>query len=234
MRKKSADTGRLPFFSCFRKNMKMIYRLCPSCFPLGILFTFLQCAMPFVTMLLGAEIVDMLVNREDERRILTLAAIMVGSRMLMELLRSGAAQLVDIRFQLISHRKNREIGAKAMKMDYEILERNSTQELIARADANTDKMRGMFEYVMRSLDLIGSLLSCFGAVAAMYGLFMAAPYHGEGAAYAFFASPVSYLLLLGLLVFSIYIGSRCEARQGRIQYECDQVGVRSGRIYWFF
>lgn len=231
---KDVRSGKLPFFQCFKKNMKNIYTLCPSCFPYGILFILMQRAMPFVTMLLGAEIVDMVVNREDERRILTLAAIMVGSQMVMELIRCGAAQLVNIRFQLVSHRKNREIGAKAMGMDYDILERNSTQELIARADSNTDKQGGMFEYLMRSLDLIGSVISCIGAVAAMYGLFVNVPHHGEGAVYGFFASPVSYLLLLGMLVFSIYVSSKCEAKQGQIRYKCDQIEVRNGRIYWFF
>lgn len=236
MKKNHTNTQdvRLPFWKSFQKNMKNIYNLCPSCFPYGILFLLMQRAMPFVSMFLGAEIVDMLVNREDEKKILTLAAIMVGSQMLMELLRCGMAQLVNIRFQLVSHRKNREISTKAMKMDYDILERNSTQELIAQADGNTDKLGGMFEYVMRSLDLIGAVLSCLGALAAMFGLFVAAPYHGEGVVYGFFASPVSYLLLLGLLVFSIYVGSRCEARQGKIRYNCDQIEVRNGRIYWFF
>lgn len=236
MKKNNGDarSAKLPFFRCLKKNMKNIYNLCPSCFSYGVMFVLLQRAMPFVTMLLGAEIVDMLVNREDEKKILTLAAIMVGSQMLLELLRCAAAQLMNIRFQLLSHRKNREIGAKAMSMDYDVLERNSTLELIARADSNTDKQGGMFEYVMRSLELIGTVFSCIGAVAAMYGLFVAAPYHGEGAVYGFFASPVSYLLLLGLLMFSIYVSSRCEARQGQIRYNCDQIDVRNGRIYWFF
>lgn len=236
MRKTNAGVqgGRPPFFRCLQKNLKNVYRLCPSCFPYGILFVLTQRIRPFVTMLLSAEIVDMLVNREDEKKILTLAAVMVGSQMLMELLCSGANRLMNVRFQLVSHRKNKEIGAKAMSMDYDVLERNSTLELIARADGNADKMGGMLQYLMRSLDLIGSVFSCIGAVAAMYGLFVAAPYHGEGAVYRFFASPVSYLLLLGLLMFSIYVGSKCEARQGQIRYSCDQVEVREGRIYWFF
>lgn len=236
MRKTNAGAqgGRLPFFRCLQKNVKNVYRLCPSCFPYGILFVLMERIRPFVTMLLSAEIVDMLVNREDEKKILTLAAVMVGSEMLMELLYSGANRLMNTRFQLVSQRKNKEIGAKAMSMDYDVLERNSTLELIARADSNADKMGGMLSYLSRSLDLIGSVFSCMGAVAAMYGLFVAAPYHGEGAVYRFFASPVSYLLLLGLLTFSIYMGSKCEARQGRIRYNCDQVEARKGRIYWFF
>lgn len=236
MKKNNSDalSGRLSFSRCFKKNMETIYALCPSFIPVSVLFMFLHRSMPFLTMLLGAEIVDMLMKREDQKKILAVAAVMVGGRMLMELIRCGMAQLLHIRLQLVSDRKNREIGFRAMNLDYEILERNSTLELIEQANANTDKLGGMGEYLMRSLDLIGAVFSCIGAIAAMYGLFIASPCQGEGAVFYFFASPVSFCLLLGLLAVSIYVKSKCEARQGQIRYNCDQTEVRSGRIYWFF
>lgn len=91
----------------------------------------------------------------------------------------------------------------------------------------------MGQYVIKTLDLFGAMFSCIGAVAAMAGLFIAVPYQGVGVVYGFFASPVSYYLLLGMLVLTIYIGSKCEAKQGQIRYNCDQIEVKSGRIYWF-
>lgn len=222
------------FYQCFKKNMSIIHRLCPLYIPIAFLSIAITRSMPFVPMILGAQIVDMLVDRASQKEILTVAVIMVGSRLLMELIRCALANLLEMHWQLISHRKNRDIGSKAMHMDYDILERNSTLELIAQADANTDKMGGMGEYLMRTLDMFGAIFSCIGAIATMAGLFIAVPSAGEGVIYSFFASPVSYCLLLGLLVFTIYVGSRCEAKQGQIRYNCDQIEVQSGRIYWFF
>lgn len=222
------------FFQCFQRNMGNIHKLCPTYIPIAVLYTLVDRGMPFVAMILGAQVVDMLVEGADQREVLTVAAIMVGSRMLMELVRCATRRLLSMHWQLVSHRKNRDIGFVAMSMDYDILERNSTQELIAKADANTDKMRGMGEYLMRTMGLFGAVFSCIGSVATMYGLFVITPYHGEGVVYGFFASPISYGLLLGLLAISIYVGSRCEAKQGQIRYNCDQIEVQSGRIYWFF
>ena len=99
--------------------------------------------------------------------------------MLMELIRSAAMQLLRIHWQLISHRKNRDIGFKAMCMDYDILEKNSTLELIAQADSNTDKMGGMGEYLLRTLNLFGAVFSCIGAFITMAGLFTVSSYPGE-------------------------------------------------------
>lgn len=232
--KKDDEIKKLPFFACFKRNMANIHSLCPSYIPIAVLYTLMECSMPFLYMILGARIVDMLVSGTDEKEILTVAAVLVGSRLLLELIRCATMRLLSMRWQLVAHRKNRQIEAKAMHMDYDILERNSTLELIAQADGNTDKMGGMGEYLLRTLNLFGVGGSCIGAVVTMAGLFLITPAQGEGAVYAFFASPVSYLLLLGLLLTSIYIGSKCEAKQGRIRYNCDQIEVRSGRIYWFF
>lgn len=232
--KKDDELKKLPFFACFKKNMGNIHRLSPSYIPIAVLNTLAERSVPFLYMILGAQIVDMLVNGADQKEILTVVVILVGSRLMLELIRSATMRLLEMRWQLVAHRKNKEIGSRAMRMDYDILERNSTQELIAQADGNTDKQGGMGQYLRRTLDLFGVGGSCVGAIVTMAGLFIGTPAQGQGAVYGFFASPLSYLLLLGLLLTSIYIGSKCEAKQGQIRYRCDQIEVRSGRIYWFF
>ncbi|MDE7284311.1 MAG: ABC transporter ATP-binding protein/permease [Lachnospiraceae bacterium] len=236
MKKNNTDeqNNRPPFFKCLKKNLRNVHNLCSSYIPISILSMLIERSMPFIPMILGAQIVDMLVNRADKKRIMTVAAVMVGSRMLMVLIRSALSQLMEIRRSLVSDRKNRDIGFKAMSLDYEVLEKNSTLELIAQADTSTDNMGGMGGYLQKSLNLFGAVFSCIGAVSAMAGLFIVTPYHGEGTVFGFFASPVSYVLLLGLLVVSIYVKSKCEAKQGQIRYNCNQVEIRSGRIYWFF
>lgn len=236
MKKNNADDHRnkLPFFKCFKKNIGNIHKLCPSYIPVAVLFMLMERSMPFLYMILGAHIVDMLVNRADQKEILAIAAVLVGGRLLMELIRCAMMQLLSMHWQLVSHRKNRDIGIKAINMDYDILEKNSTLELIAQADSNTDKLGGMGEYLTRTVNLFGAVFSCIGAFVTMAGLFMVTPYSGKGVVYGFFASPVSYVLLLGLLAVSIYIGSKCEAKQGQIRYNCDQIEVKKGRIYWFF
>ncbi len=231
---KEARTNKLPFFKCYKRNMGNIYHLCPWYIPCAALYTLINCLMPFLHMILGAQIVDMLVGGADKEEVLTVAAVMVGGGMVLELIRSAMGDLLPVFWQLVSQRKNREIEYKAMNLDYDILERNSTQEMIAQADGNTENMGGMGGYLMKTLDLSGAVLSCVGAVSAMSGLFTSVPYDGESAVYAFFASPLSYALLLGLLAVSIYIGSKCDAKEGKIRYNCNQTEVRQGRIYWFF
>ncbi len=232
--KNDEQINRPPFFASLKKNAGNIHKLCPSYIPLSVLFMLLNRSLPFISMILGARIIDMLSMKADKREILTVAAIMVGSIMLVELIRGALAHLMEVQRTLVSDRKNRDIGCKAMSLDYDILERNSTLELIAKADGNSDKMGGMGAYLQKSLNLLGAVISCIGAVITMAGLLRTSPYDCQGAVYRFFGSPLSYVALLALLIMSIYIKSKCEAKQGQIRYNRDQIEVKSGRIYWFF
>lgn len=232
--RKCTEKESLTFFSSLKKNVINVHKLCPSYFPLSVLYMMINKSLPFISMILGARIVDMLAEHADKKEILTTAGIMVGSIMLMELIKSALQHFLEIRRALVSDRKNRDIGYKAMSLDYDILERNSTLELIAKADGNTDKMGGMGIYLQRTLNLFGAIVSCAASIVTMAGLLRTAPKSGQGMMYAFFGSPISYIVLLALLIISVYVKSICEIRQERIRYNCDQIEVMSGRIYWFF
>ena len=191
-------------------------------------------AMPFIPMILGARIIDMLIAREDKGVIFQTVVLMVGSTMLLKIARCIISLKVNDYYTVINDRNKRNIGYKAMTMDYEVLERNSTLELIEKANSNADKMGGWGNYFERILNLFGSILSCVGAMVAMFNLMFDLNQGGQGAGYGFFASPLSYVILLLLLTISIYVKSKCESKQEKAQYECDQIEVQNGRVYWFF
>lgn len=231
---KREEVKKPPFRTSLKKNIGTVRKLCPSYLPVSILAMLLGRAQPFAAMILSAEIVDMLVNGEDRNEIFTVAFIMAGIILLTDLLRGALGHVQEIQRALVSDRKNREIGFKAMSLDYDILERNSTLELIGQADGNTDKMGGMGGYLQELLNLFGAVFSCIAAVITMAGLLRVTPHSGQGRLYDFFGSPISYAVLLLILVLTIYVRSRCDAEEGRIRYQCDSTEVKSGRVYWFF
>lgn len=177
---------------------------------------------------------DMLVAGVDRQEILKIVYIMVGSIAVIYLLLYATSHFNNVRRTLVSDRKNRDIGYKAMELDYDILERNSTLELISKADSNTDTMGGLGEYLHKTIGLLGSIMSCIAAIVSMAGLLTVTQGMGEGFAYSFFGSPVSYIVLLILVCVSVYINSKCAAKRGKIRYDADQIQIKSGRVYWFF
>ncbi len=221
-------------FKTIRKNLGYIHNLSRSYCIISVINMLLRRATPFVTMILGAKIIDMIVAGNDKNKIYGTVFLMVGIILILSLLCHALDYMKEIRRCLVSDRKNRDIGYKAMTLDYEIMERNSTLELIAKADANTDAVGGMGGYLQKVLNFFGAFVSCVAAVVTMMGLLKTSETTGQGAVEKFFASGVSYGVLLLVVVISIIINNRCQEKQEKVQYESSQAQTIGNRIYWIF
>ena len=217
-----------------KKNLEYIYKLAPSYPALSIINVLLKKASPFINMILSAKIIDMILEGEEKAGIYRVVLILVGSMLVISLLKHFLEHALEIGRCLVSDRKRRDIGYKAMGLDYEILERNSTMELIAKADSNTDAVGGLGGYLQKTVHLMGAFLSCIVALVTMSGLLISSEGTGEGIFYEFLHSNISYVILLLLVCISIAINSICQEKQEKIQYESAQAQTLSGRIYWLF
>ena len=217
-----------------KRNLSYIYKLAPSYPAFSIINMLLRRVNPFVTMILSAKIIDMILGGEDKTEIYKVVLLLVGSVLVISLLRHLLEHGMEIGRCLVSDRKRRDIGYKAMRLDYEILERNSTMELISKADSNTDAVGGLGGYLQKTVNLFGTFLSCVAAIVTMSGLLTGSDVPGEGPVYRFLNSGVSYAVLLALVCISITINNKCQEKQGKIQYESTQAQTLSGRIYWLF
>ncbi len=217
-----------------KKNLAYIHKLSPSYLIISISHMILKRAELFITIILSARIIDMILEGKEKTDIYKVALFMVGSVLVSSLIEHALEHMMEIRWNLVSNRKNRDIGYKAMQLDYEILERNSTMELISKADSNTDAMEGMGGYLQNVVNLLGAFLSCVAALVTMSGLLTTSDTTGEGVLYSFLNSNISYVMLLLLVCASIVINSRCQEKRGKIQYESSQAQILSGRIYWLF
>ncbi|MBQ8799417.1 MAG: ABC transporter ATP-binding protein [Lachnospiraceae bacterium] len=217
-----------------KKNLSYIYKLAPSYPVFSIINVLLRRATPFLTMILSAKIIDMILQGNEKNEIYKVVFLMVGSVLVIMLLRHLLDHFLEIDRCLVSDRKRRDIGYKAMKLDYEILERNSTMEQISKADSNTDAVGGLGGYLQKTVNVLGAFLSCVAAVVAMSGLLTTSGGTGSGFFYKFLNSNISNAVLLGLVCLSIAINSRCQEKQEKIQYESAQAQTLSGRIYWLF
>ena len=222
------------FWHEVKKNLGYIHKLAPSYPALSIMNMLLRKGSVFVNLILSARIIDMIVCGEEKTKIYKIVFIYVGSVLVISLLRHWLEHALEIGRCLVSDRKRRDIGYKSMQLDYEILERNSTMELISKADSNTDAIGGLGGYLQKTVYLLGAFLSCIAALFTLCGILVTPEGTGDGFFYEFLKSPVSYAVLLVLVCISIAINSRCQEKQEKIQYESDQAKTLSGRIYWLF
>ncbi len=231
---KNKKNDRPAFWGSIRKNIKIIHNLSTWYIPISVFAMLLDRISPFISMILGAKIVDMLVLGEPKENILPVVYFMVGSLAGIRLFSYAVNLIRGIFMARVSDSKNRDMGIKAMGFDYEILERNATQETISKADSNSEAMGGFGEYVQRVIELLGSVLSCIAAFITMLGLLKVTEGTGDGIVNAFFESPISYVVLMLIIIVSVLCNCLFESKREKIRYDADQAKVHSGRIYWFF
>lgn len=222
------------FIKIVKKNIKLIHRMSPAFIPISLAAMLLERAIPFVEIIFGARIVDLLAAGAALPGILTYALILVGTVFLLSLASDILVNFRCIKRVQLSDAKNIVLTDKAMAMDFDILEKNSTQELMTKAEKNADAMGGLEGYAQAVLNVAGNVVSIVGAVAAVGDLLATSQKEGEGLVFSFFQSPLSALCLLLLMGAGVYLGSRCEARKGEIRYKADMANVDSSRIYWYF
>lgn len=222
------------FWRTLRNNICLIHEMSPGFIPVAFSHTIFRRAIPFVEIILGARIVDMLAADAGFSRIITVALILVGTVLLLSFAADTLAHIQSIKYVQLSDAKNMALARKAMEMDYDILEKNSTRELMSKAENNSDAMGGLAAYAQSVMEAAGSVISIISALVTMGSLFVTSQALGEGYLFSFFRSPVSTLCLLVLMGAGIYAGGKCEAKKGAIHYQADMANVDSSRIYWYF
>ncbi|MDE6641342.1 MAG: ABC transporter ATP-binding protein/permease [Acetatifactor sp.] len=222
------------FLKNVKKNIRLIHRMSPSFIPLTFAIMLFERAIPFAAIILGAQIVDMLAAGASFNEIMTYAIILTGTVFLLSLAKEIFGVFQGIGRVRLYDNRNIALAGKTMALDYDILEKNDIRELMAKAQNNVDAMGGLNGYTRTVLDIFGTGFSILGAVVTMRGLFMISRAAGEGILFSFFRSPVSTILLLLLMGAGIWLGGRCEAGKGKIQYKVDMANVNSSRIYWYF
>ncbi len=222
------------FGKTVKKNIRMIHRMMPAFIPLSFAAMLPRRAIPFVEIILGAQIVDLLAAGAAFSEIIAYALILVGTVFLLSLTSDILQHFKNVKRVQLSDAKNMALTDKAMAMDFDILERNSTQELMTKAEKNADAMGGLEGYAQSVLDAAGNVVSIAGALTAMGSLLAVSQKEGQGLFFSFFRSPLSTLCLFLLIGVGVYVGGRCEARKGDIRYKADMANVDSSRIYWYF
>lgn len=217
-----------------KKNLSYIYKLSPSYSLISVVSMILRKIDPYITIILGAKIIDMILVKKQKAEIYKIVVLMVGSVLIIRLLIYLLDSMQEVRRSLVSDRKTRDIGYKSMMLDYEILERNSTMELISKADSNSDALGGMGGYLQKVVNLMGSSLSCVAALATMSGLMVTSEEKGEDFLSSFLGSGASYVVLLMVVFLSVVLNGKCQKKQEKLQYESSQAQTISGRIYWLF
>lgn len=221
---------------------KMINKKVPSFMPIVIIRQLLDTTIPFINIVLGARIIDMLYrividNSSDITKsdIMVLVIIMVLSNMIIGLIMWVLDKVLIIKRRRIDNEVTADIGLKAITMDYQVFEKNETMNMLQDASEGMNTNGGLTSYCRVIGFVIGNIISIIYSGVILIGLFTGLTSGtGEGLVYRVMSSPISSIILLAIVALIITNFMNINKRQNQLQYEFFKENVKANREFSFF
>lgn len=234
-----------------QKVISLVKKLEPGLLPLIFLTMLLASAHPFVSIFFGSRILDLLVARATFGQIMKNALIMVATCTFLSLARWGLEMVTGVRKRVLSEKIRQMICDKSFEIDYEVLEKGETLDMVHRAREGMnvqgdignfcDLLASSVEHIFTIIYAIVLLLPLF--IPNMGGGFVTDS--GEAAASlsgtvsltgmaGFLNKWYSFLFLLLSMGLCLWITSFSNRRIARIQQENFEKNVRNNRLFGCF
>lgn len=232
------------FIQDVKNNVRMIHKMVPSYIPIIFVRSLINSLLPFIGIIMSARILDQLSSSEEVSLIMKNVLIMVCSVFILSMIAQVLQFSRALGMQIVSDYKNRDLADKAISMDYDILERNSTMDLIAKAEEGGDAYGGLGPYCESVFSLLSTIISILFALISLSGLMVTKgpqgiPNVGNEALYnsisfQFMNSYWSAICLFLFVGISVWINSRFEAKTAKLNYDANMKNIEGSRVYWFF
>ena len=134
--------------------IKLIQDIRKTFLPLTIIENIIAALMPFINLILGAKIIDGIVNKESETYLIKTALILVILNMICALIRWGVNKVLIVMKRSIDETIFLRVADKSLTMDYQVMEKTETLDYINKAKEGTNSHGGITSYC----DFIGYVL----------------------------------------------------------------------------
>ena len=158
--------------STIRKVMSLIHRLRPGHIALVFISRIMAAGQPFVGIVFSSKILDMLVQHEPVSLILKYAFILVGSIAVLNILEWGLKAIIGINEQVLSEKINQMISEKTCVIDYDILEKHETLEMITKAEEGIRGRGGIQSFCNNLAGLIQSITTIIYSIVLLIPVFI--------------------------------------------------------------
>ena len=117
-----------------RKVYILVRQLQPGLLLLILLTRGIIAALPFISLIFSSRILDMVIDRQPIDRIMQQVLIMVLCNFVLVLIQHALEKAVNIKKRILGEKIYQMICEKTLCIDYEVLEKKETLEMIQRAE----------------------------------------------------------------------------------------------------
>lgn len=214
--------------------MRMVNNNLPSYIPLITIQTLITSVLPFINIFYGSRIIDGIIKLESKDTLIHYVTIMVSLNLVLGLIRFALEKMRIVNEKYIERINQAKIGEKALSLDYEILEKKETLEILQKAADGNNSQGGLASLCGSAVILIQHVFSIIYALILVIGLFKTVDINGTGWLLNFMNSPLSTAALIILLASGIFVSMLISKKYSGLQYEYYERNVEANRKFGYF
>ena len=216
------------------KVFKLTHRLQPGHITLIIIANIISVTGKFVPIVFGSLILDALVQHKPFEEILHYAFIMISIGAFTSLSYWGLNHIISVNGSVIGEKVDQMLCEKSFVIDYDILEKRDTLDLIKKAQDGMNSNGDISSWASALAGFIEHSLSIVYSIILLIPLFLPKAVSTTGFLPGFLNKGYSFVILLIMLALSIFVSTIIKKKEGDLQHELFVRNVRINREYGYF
>ena len=161
-----------------RKVLSLIHRLRRGYISLVFISRVIAAAQPFVGIIFSSKIIDLLIQRAPASLIMKYALILVTSTAILNALEWGLKAFITVGEQVLNEKINQMISEKTCRIDYDILEKHETLDMIKKAQEGMNSRGGIQSFCSNLAAGIQNIVTIIYSIILLVPVFIPAPSAG--------------------------------------------------------
>ena len=218
-----------------RKVLSLIHRLRRGYISLVFISRVIAAAQPFVGIIFSSKIIDLLIQRAPASLIMKYALILVTSTAILNALEWGMKAFITVGEQVLNEKINQMISEKTCRIDYDILEKHETLDMIKKAQEGMSSRGGIQSFCTNLAAGIQNIVTIIYSIILLVPVFIPAPSAGLTGIGNFvnkWYSVFILILAIGMNTVMNMLDRKLEAKVQQSFFERNVVWNRR-YSYWF-
>lgn len=215
-----------------KKILGWVHKVCPSYLPLMLLEEAIQAGRLFLNLTISALVVDGIVAKDSEEKLVKLALVLVVANMLAALIQWGIDKVLIVKRRRVENGITVAMAKKSITMDYQVLENSATQDMVKRIEEGENYSGGINNYCAIISNVFRYIISFIYAIFVLVPLFLAKV--ERDTELTFVNSIWVNIIVIVAFVLIVVCVYRLTIRLNKRQNEYFEEGVQSNRRFGYF
>ena len=217
-----------------KKVLKLVHKLQKGHIATIIFARLINASVPFVSVIFSSIILDQLIAKAPFEAIMKNAVIVISYGFAVSLVYWALVHVIEINSHCLNSKVDQLICEKSFDIDYDILEKQETLDLIKKADEGKNSYGGIDAFCSNFAQLIEMVAQIVYSVVILIPLFIPSK-SGVSGVFAHFVNQwYSVFILVAVLLFKVFISSVINKKCQKLQQELFNKNIKVNREYGYY